>query len=132
MAQTDNDAAAGGATPQQATPTTSGPPPDPSHVSATLRRVAIPVACLIAAAVFVMLATVRWDAWVGGAVTQTTNDAYVRAETTQLSSRVAGEVLKVAASDYQHVKAGDLLIEIDPADYEAQVAQAEVRWSKVA
>jgi membrane fusion protein (multidrug efflux system) len=74
---------------------------------------------------FVALATVRWDAWVGSAATQTTNDAYVRAELTKLSSRVAGEVLKVAVTDFQHVRAGDLLVQIDPADYEAQVAQAE-------
>ena len=67
----------------------------------------------------------RWDAWVGSAVTQTTNDAYVRAELTRLSSRVAGEVLDVAVNDFQRVKAGDLLIQIDPADYQAQVAQAE-------
>ncbi len=74
---------------------------------------------------FIALATLRWDAWVGSAAIQTTNDAYVRAETTRLSSRVAGEVLTVAANDFQRVKAGDLLIQIDPADYEAQVAQAE-------
>jgi membrane fusion protein (multidrug efflux system) len=74
---------------------------------------------------FVALATLRWDAWVGDAATQTTNDAYVRAETAQLSSRVAGQVLKVLVSDFQRVKAGDLLVQIDPADYEAQVAQAE-------
>jgi len=74
---------------------------------------------------FIVLATLRWDAWVGSAVIQTTNDAYVRAELTRLSSRVAGEVLAVAANDFQRVKAGDLLVQIDPADYQAQVAQAE-------
>lgn len=72
-----------------------------------------------------MLATVRWNAWVGGATVQTTNDAYIRAELTRLSSRVSGEVLTVAVTDFQHVKAGDLLIQIDPADYQVQVAQAE-------
>jgi len=56
---------------------------------------------------------------------KTTNDAYVRAETTRLASRVAGEVRTVAMKDFQRVKSGDLLVEIDPADYEAQVAQAE-------
>ena len=72
-----------------------------------------------------MLATQRWDGWVGSRAVQTTDDAYVRAELTRLSSRVAGEVLVVAVKDFQRVKAGDLLIQIDPADYEAQVAQAE-------
>ena len=44
---------------------------------------------------------------------------------TRLSSRVAGEVLPLPSNDFQRVKAGDLLIQIDPADYQAQVAQAE-------
>jgi membrane fusion protein, multidrug efflux system len=75
--------------------------------------------------VFIALATLRWDALTGGMAVQTTNDAYIRADLTRLSSRVAGQVLTVAVSDFQRVKAGDLLIQIDPADYEAQVAQAE-------
>ena len=74
---------------------------------------------------FIALATLRWDAWVGSAVIQSTNDAYVKADVTQLSSRVAGEVLTVAVDDFQRVKAGDLLVQIDPADYEAQVALAQ-------
>jgi membrane fusion protein (multidrug efflux system) len=88
-------------------------------------RLAIPMFAVLVAFGFIALATQRWDAWVGSATVQTTNDAYVRAETTRLSSRVAGEVLTVAVQDFQRVKAGDLLIQIDPADYEAQVAQAE-------
>ena len=80
---------------------------------------------MLAAFGFIALATLRWDAWVGNAAIQTTNDAYVRAELTRLSSRVAGEILTVAANDFQRVKAGDLLVQIDPADYQAQVAQAE-------
>jgi membrane fusion protein (multidrug efflux system) len=89
------------------------------------RRLALPLFAVLAAFGFIALATLRWDAWVGSAAIQTTNDAYVRAELTRLSSRVAGEVLIVAANDFQRVKAGDLLVQIDPADYEAQVAQAE-------
>jgi membrane fusion protein (multidrug efflux system) len=80
---------------------------------------------VLAAFAFIALATLRWDAWVGSATVQTTNDAYVRAELTRLSSRVAGEVITVAVQDFQRVKAGDLLVQIDPADYAAQVAQAE-------
>ncbi|MGD9838827.1 MAG: HlyD family secretion protein [Afipia sp.] len=101
------------------------PAPDRPSASATLRRLAIPLACIAAAALFVAVATISWDEWISSARIQTTNDAYVRAEVSQLSSRVAGEVKTVAVRDYQRVKAGDLLVEIDPADYEAQVAQAE-------
>jgi membrane fusion protein, multidrug efflux system len=88
-------------------------------------RLGIPLFAVLAAFGFIALATLRWDAWVGAAVIQTTDDAYIRAETTQLSSRVAGAVLTVAVKDFQHVKAGDLLVQIDPADYEALVDQAE-------
>ncbi len=88
-------------------------------------RLVIPLFAVLVAFVFIAVATLRWDAWVGNAVTQTTNDAYVRADLTRLSSRVAGEVLTVAVNDFQRVKAGDLLVQIDPADYQAQVAQAD-------
>jgi membrane fusion protein, multidrug efflux system len=96
-----------------------------SDIRSALRRFAIPLIAIIAALVFVAITILRWDDWVGGAAVQTTNDAYVRAETTRLSSRVAGEVLVVAFKDFQRVKAGDLLVQIDPADYDAQVAQAQ-------
>jgi len=85
----------------------------------------------VLAIVFIAVVTLRWDAWVGNATTQTTNDAYVRAELTRLSSRVAGD-------DFQRVKAGDLLVQIDPADYQAQAArdnlsnQVELQYATIA
>jgi membrane fusion protein (multidrug efflux system) len=88
------------------------------------RRLAAPLAAVSAVAGFALLATLSWDGWTGASAVQTTNDAYVRAQMTRLSSRVAGEVKAVNTDDYQRVGAGDLLIQIDPADYEAQVAQA--------
>ena len=112
---------------QNAPPASPAPPSRPTQRPATSlwSRFAIPLFAVIVALAFVALATLRFDEWVGNATIQTTNDAYVRAELTRLSSRVAGEVLTVAVTDFQRVKAGDLLIQIDPADYEAQVAQAE-------
>ena len=103
------------------------PQPKPTQPPATplWSRLAIPLFAVIVALGFVALATQRFDEWVGNAVVQTTNDAYVRAELTRLASRVSGEVLTVGVTDFQRVKAGDLLIQIDPADYEAQVAQSE-------
>jgi membrane fusion protein, multidrug efflux system len=90
-----------------------------------LKRVSIPLAFVISALILVAVASVRWDSWTGSLITQTTDDAYVRAEITRLSTRVAGAVQAVAVDDFQHVKAGELLVRIDPADYEAQVAQAK-------
>jgi membrane fusion protein (multidrug efflux system) len=104
-----------------AAPATASPP----NASSFWMRLVIPLFAVIAALVFIAIATLNWNEWTGSAVVQTTDDAYVRADLTRLSSRVAGEVLTVAVSDFQRVKAGDLLVQIDPADYEAQVAQAE-------
>lgn len=108
-----------------AAPPASSPKPTQRPATPLWSRLAIPLFAVIVALAFVGLATLRFDEWVGSAVVQTTNDAYVRAELTRLSSRVSGEVLSVGVTDFQRVKAGDLLIQIDPADYEAQVAQAE-------
>ena len=113
--------ASSSAVPVAANAPTSRPPGSGSAVS----RLALPLFAVLVALGFVALATLRWDEWVGNATIQTTNDAYVRAELTRLSSRVAGEVLTVAVKDFQRVKAGDLLIQIDHADYQAQVDQAE-------
>jgi membrane fusion protein (multidrug efflux system) len=108
-----------------AAPTVPSEKPQPAAAGGFWGRFAIPLFAVLVALAFVALATTRWDAWTGAARIQSTDDAYVRAELTQLSSRVSGEVLTVAVSDFQRVKAGDLLVQIDPADYQAQVAQAE-------
>jgi membrane fusion protein (multidrug efflux system) len=88
-------------------------------------RFIIPLFAVVTALGFVAVATLRWDEWTGDARIQVTDDAYVRADLTRLSSRVAGEVLKVAVEDFQRVSRDDLLVQIDPADYQAQVDQAQ-------
>ena len=54
-----------------------------------------------------------------------TDDAQVAGHLIQLSSRVNGNVLRVLVNENQPVKAGDLLVELDPKDYETAVAQDE-------
>ena len=56
---------------------------------------------------------------------QETDDAYLHADLTPLSTKVAGLVATVAVSDYQAVKAGDLLVTLRDDDFTAQVQQAE-------
>jgi membrane fusion protein (multidrug efflux system) len=92
-------------------------------------RIIAPSVAVIAALSCVALATIRWDSWVANRPVQSTDDAYVRAQITLLSSRVAAAVKTVAVDDFERVKAGELLLEIDPADYLAQVAQAEASVS---
>ena len=54
-----------------------------------------------------------------------TNDAYVRVHYTQISPRVSGHVAAVHANDNQIVNAGDVLVTLDPRDYETSVAMAQ-------
>lgn len=89
------------------------------------RDIGVRIFVIIVALVIVGLFATQWDRWVGGATRQTTDDAYVHSELTPLSAQVEGDVRHVAVDDFQRVKAGDLLIEIDDSVYRAQVAQAE-------
>lgn len=57
--------------------------------------------------------------------TETTDDAQVDGDLYQVSSRVTGQVIKVNVEDNQKVQAGDLLLEIDPKDYQVALEQAQ-------
>ena len=54
-----------------------------------------------------------------------TRDSQVRANIVGIAPRVSGPIIRVAVHDNQEVKAGDLLFEIDPADYELAVDRAQ-------
>jgi membrane fusion protein, multidrug efflux system len=87
----------------------------------TLVRLAV----LIAAGVIVVLFATQWDRWVGLAVRQVTDDAYVRGDITPLSAHIEGYVRRVPVDDFQRVKEGELVVQIEDDDYRARVAQAE-------
>jgi membrane fusion protein (multidrug efflux system) len=54
---------------------------------------------------------------------ESTDDAFIDAHIIPISPKVAGQVLAVHVDDNQVVKAGDALLEIDPRDYQAKVAE---------
>jgi membrane fusion protein, multidrug efflux system len=53
------------------------------------------------------------------------DDAYIDGVPQLVSPQVAGRVLRVLVGDNQDVKAGQELVEIDPADFQSRVDQAE-------
>src|SRR5262249_14357755 len=85
----------------------------------------VPAIILLLAAAIIVVITGNWNTWASERVSQKTDDAYVRADLTPLSTKVAGLVAAVAVSDYQAVKAGDLLVQLRDDDFRAQVQQAE-------
>ncbi|MDX2233131.1 MAG: HlyD family secretion protein [Hyphomonadaceae bacterium] len=88
-----------------------------------LRRPQTPRLAAGAAAVLVIAGLVAWS--LDRARWQATDNAYVKADTVIISPRIDGAVLRVLVEDNQPVRAGDVLVEIDPADVRARVAQAE-------
>ncbi len=58
---------------------------------------------------------------------ESTDDAQIDGHIDPLSSRIDGTVVAVHVENNDRVKAGELLVEIDPRDYEVAVAQAKAR-----
>jgi len=89
------------------------------------RRYLTPALVLLLAAALVLTLTRNWNAWEGGRIEQVTDDAYVRSDLTPLSTKVSGIVREVKVSDYQTVAKGDLIVELEHDDYQAQLDQAK-------
>ncbi len=54
-----------------------------------------------------------------------TDDAEVDGHITSIAPKISGNVVEVLVNDNQPVKAGDVLVRIDPRDYQARVDQAK-------
>lgn len=77
-----------------------------------------------------ILATTQWNEWTSSRRIQSTQNAYVKSDFAVLSAKVSGYVKALPLGDYEQVKAGDLIAQIDPADYELAVAAARAEQSK--
>jgi membrane fusion protein (multidrug efflux system) len=62
--------------------------------------------------------------WLHLAKFESTDDAQVDGQVHAISSRINGHVIEVKVEDEQQVKAGDVLVVLDPKDYEVAVAKA--------
>ena len=73
---------------------------------------------------FAVLGLAGWAAWSlyqSYIMNPWTRDAQVRANVVGIAPRVSGPIIRVAVRDNQEVKPGELLFEIDPTDFKAQV-----------
>src|SRR6266702_4065406 len=87
------------------------------------RLVAIVILCMAIGLIFFLSS--NWTTWASEGEQQKTDDAYLRADVTPLSTKAAGIVASVGVSDYQAVKVGDLLVSLRDEDFRAQVDQAQ-------
>src|SRR5712675_501568 len=115
---------------ESAAPVTKPLPPESDKPAAASRgsvgwkKYVTPLLVVVLALAVLITITRNWNAWEGGKVDQVTDDAYVRGDLTPLSTKVAGIVRAVDVTDYQQVHKGDLLVELQDDDYQAQVDQA--------
>jgi membrane fusion protein, multidrug efflux system len=66
--------------------------------------------------------TLRWF--------ESTDDAYTQADAVVIAPKVAGYASRLLVTDNQRVKAGDVLVQIDPRDYQAALDQALANQEK--
>jgi membrane fusion protein (multidrug efflux system) len=76
-------------------------------------------------AVIVVIALVALGIWWHSTYSENTDDAQVNGHLIQVSARISGQVAKVYVDENQLVKAGDVIAELDPADYQVAVENAE-------
>jgi len=79
---------------------------------------------IVAIGIIVVVST-NWTRWEGGAGWQRTNDAYLQADLTPISAKVAGYVRELPIQDYQRVHKGQVLARLVDDDYRAAAARAE-------
>jgi membrane fusion protein (multidrug efflux system) len=90
--------------------------------SAPRARVGLPRLVAAAAALAVAAVVAYWALFLRGF--ERTDDAFVEGHLVFLSPRVGGQVIEVRVSENQHVRAGEVLVRLDPADFETHVARA--------
>ena len=63
--------------------------------------------------------------WMTGRHSESTDNAYVQANVVQITAQAGGTVTAINADDTNYVKAGQLLVKLDPADARVALDQAE-------
>jgi membrane fusion protein (multidrug efflux system) len=59
-----------------------------------------------------------------------TDDAYVDADSAEITPQINGTIFEVPVTDTTHVKRGQVLVRIDPSDSELALAQAEANYGE--
>jgi len=83
------------------------------------KRVVIPVSIVVffvCLGLFMLLNSLKY---------QSTDDAFVEGRFISIAPRVSGQVIQLLVDDNDFVKQGQLLFEIDPADYQNKVKELE-------
>src|SRR5690348_2908347 len=95
---------------------------DSDHKAEVQRKPWLRIVAPVVALVLVATAATLYQVYAGW---ESTDDAQIEGYINPVSSRVSGYVTKVYVDDNQYVKAGTLLVEIDPNDYRVALESAK-------
>src|SRR5258708_23643751 len=84
-----------------------------------LARIILPVVILA------VLAGAGYYLWKYLNTYESTDDAQIDGHINAVSARINGHVIQVLTEDERYVKAGDVVVRIDPRDFEVAVARAQ-------
>jgi membrane fusion protein (multidrug efflux system) len=103
--------------------------PHEQHIGKSVRhRIAdhpYMTAVIAIAVAIVLIATIAW--WLHARHFESTDDAFIDARVTQVSSQVGGAIVDVPVTDNQLVDAGAVLVKVDERDYVAALDQANAQ-----
>ncbi len=80
-----------------------------------LALIGVPVVVAVGAAAF----------WLQGGRHMTTENAFVKADIAQIASEIPGRIMDLHIRDHATVSAGDVLMRLDPANYQLALAKAD-------
>ena len=95
-------------------------PEDTRHIYEK-KRVIVPTVTAIILLIFGIIVSIKSMYY------KSTDDAFVEGHIVTVAPRVSGPVIQLNIEDNQFVKKGDLLLEIDPKDYEVKLKQTEAK-----
>ncbi|HEY9154382.1 MAG TPA: HlyD family secretion protein [Opitutaceae bacterium] len=75
--------------------------------------------------VLIVVAVAGTLLWLNARKYESTEDAEIDVDSQQVSPRVAGRIAKIFVNDNEEVAAGQVLAELDPADYQSLLMQAQ-------
>jgi membrane fusion protein (multidrug efflux system) len=104
------------AAPSPTTPASNAPAPAKRSRGMLLRLLGVAV----------LLGVIAWALWyfLDGRWYEGTDDAYVNGNVVQITPQVPGTVVSIGADDGDRVRAGDVLVQLDPSDAEVALAGA--------
>jgi len=104
----------------------STPPPEKKYSPAERRKRRRNLIIIVSAVMVIVAGLLLWRYLSGY---ESTDDAQADVHLYPVSARISGYVIRVNVNDNQWVNKGDVLVEIDPTDYQVALAQAQANLS---